>query len=328
MACGLARCHSISAWVCASSRFGVAQGDFGGRHRHRRIDHHLQVAQAAAPHQVREDENHFLRAADGKGRHDDVAALAPQRAVDRLDQLLLGRLERLVQAVAVGRFDQQHVGLLDRLRIVQHRPRRHADIAREHQLARGAALFQPHLGDGRAEDVAGIAQAHPHGRMGLEGPVVFGAAQLLQAGLRLRHGVEQAGVTQAAAPAARPARQPLGFLLLDVRRIEQHHAEQVRRGRGDMHRAAEAERDGARQQPGMVEVGMREQHEVEPAQVEAERREVAAAGVAAALEQAAVDKKAHVRRLDQVAGAGHLAGGAVECDSHDFIVLPQARYHA
>jgi hypothetical protein len=50
--------------------------------------------------------------------------------------------------------------------------------------------------------------------------------------------------------------------------IEQHHPEQIDARRGGMHRSAKAQRRGARQQAGMVEVGVREQDEVEPAQVE------------------------------------------------------------
>ena len=180
-----------------------------------------------------------------------------------------------------------------------------------------ACLLHPDLGDGRAEDVAGIAQAHPDGRVRLEGLVVFRAAQLPQAGLRLRHGVERRARLSAAAPVVGALGLPLGFLLLDVGRVEQHHAEQVRRRRRHMHRPAEAQRGGARQQPGMVEVGMGEQDEIQAAQIEGQR----VAGSCAQASRPPWNMPQSTRKrtcsgLDQEAGTGHFAGGAMECDTH------------
>ena len=61
-------------------------------------------------------------------------------AFEGSDDLILGFRQRTMLAVAVGRFDQQHVRLRDDfLRVAQHRAVGHAEITREDQLA-GSAL--------------------------------------------------------------------------------------------------------------------------------------------------------------------------------------------
>jgi hypothetical protein len=54
-----------------------------------------------------------------------------------------------VQPVAVGRLDDQRVGVGNR-RIGQHRAVRLAEVAGEHQLAASAVCPDPDLGDRRA----------------------------------------------------------------------------------------------------------------------------------------------------------------------------------
>ena len=66
----------------------------------------------------------------------------------------------------------------------------------------------------------------------------------------------------------------------------------------------------------MVDVGMGEQHEVDPAEVEVERLEVPAAGAAAALEHAAIDQEGDAVGVHPGARPGDLAGCAEERQLH------------
>ena len=94
---------------------------------------------------------------------------------------------------------------------------------------------------------------------------------------------------------------PFGFFFLDVRAVGQHDLQQVAgRGRG-VDRAVEAFGDEARQQSGMVDMGVGEQHEIDCARIEREARAVFRLGFAAALEHAAIDEEARMRGFDQVA---------------------------
>ena len=151
----------------------------------------------------------------------------------------------LCMAVAVGRFDHQVVGVGDRRGVAQQRPRGLAEVAGKHDLAAARAFAHPHLDDRRAEDVAGIAEGAAHLRVRRDFQVVVDRIQLLQRGLRLRHGIQRRRVAR-----RQPARGialghvlaeavevgVFGFLFLDVRRVRQHHRQQVAGGAGGVDR--------------------------------------------------------------------------------------------
>ena len=68
----------------------------------------------------------------------------------------------------------------------------------------------------------------------------------------------------------------------------------------------------------MVDMGVGEQHEVDPAHIEAEIQGtlIFPACFRAALEHAAIDQKADIAGFDQRAGAGHFAGGTEKYKTH------------
>lgn len=199
------------------------------------------------------------------------------------------------------------------------------EIAREDQLARALALAHPQLEDGRAEDVAGIAQAELDARYRIGAHVVFDRTQQAQAGLCLCHRVERRRC-RASDPAAAMAvpQHPLAFLFLDVRAVEKQHAHEIDGRRRGVDRPAITEHREARQQAGVIDVGMRQQHEVQRAHIEGKGTLVLLIGIATALEHAAVNQETGGRALDQEARAGHFAGRAEKCDFHGQSVRPPA----
>jgi hypothetical protein len=263
--------------------------------------------------QVGEEVEQVLGAAHRERRDHDVAAPLHDRLVECRHELVERLVEGLVQPVAVGRFDHEDVGLGDGRGIAHDRPARLPEIAREHEPAGVAAGRDARLDDRRAEDVAGVAEAAAHGRVRRNFRIVGDRLQLRETGLRLDHRVERR--RGGFAPPA-PALAPLRFLFLDVGGVEEHHFEQVGRRFRGVDRPAEAFRRQPRQQPRVVDVRVRDQHEVERARIEGEGLRVLRVGLPPALEHAAVDEKAQSRRLHEEARARHFAGGPEESELH------------
>jgi hypothetical protein len=163
--------------------------------------------------------------------------------------------------------------------------------------------------------VAGVLEAHANRRVGLLRLAVGHALQLLQALFGLAHGVEQRGFLHGAA-ALLAALRPRPGRLLDVRRVEQHHAEQVRRGAGADDGPLEAHRHQAGQQAAVVDVRVGEQHEVDVRRVEGPGQVVARLHLAATLVHAAIDEEARAARFHQETGAGDFLRGAEKAEFH------------
>ena len=106
-------------------------------------------------------------------------------------------------------------------------------------------------------------------------------AQAFQGSHRLRHRIERLRLYPER-PFARTAmaQRPFRFLLLDVGAVEQEHAKQVDGRRRRIHRPAIAEHAETWQQAGMVDMGMRQQHEIEFAHVERQGIHVLPPGIA------------------------------------------------
>ena len=98
--------------------------------------------------------------------------------------------------------------------------------------------------------------------------------------------------------------------LLDVGAVGEHHLREIDGGGGRIDRTAKAERPQARQQPAVVDVGMRQQHEIERLRIEAPVAPVQRARIGPALEHAAVDDEAGARCFEQETRSGDLARGA------------------
>ena len=136
---------------------------------------------------------------------------------------------------------------------------------------------------------------------------------MLEYGLGRRHRVERRFHAAVRLAVAAPVPQlPFGFLLLDVAAIGQQHGEQIDARLGGIDRPAVAKHGQARQQAGMVDVGVGEQDEVDLADIEAEieRPHVLLAGLRPTLEHAAIDQKTDVVRFDQGTGASYFPGCA------------------
>jgi hypothetical protein len=98
----------------------VTEVDLTGAAGHRRVEVERQARDAALAHQLVEDPDQLLGATDGEGGHQQDAAVAAD-FIDGRGQLFDGLLVRRVLAVAVGRLDEDEVGVADGGRVTQDR---------------------------------------------------------------------------------------------------------------------------------------------------------------------------------------------------------------
>ena len=95
-----------------------------------------------------------------------------------------------------------------------------------------------------------------------------------------------------------PAHRPLGQLLLQLARVEQHQRGQLDRAVGGVDRPAIALVDDVRDEAAVVEVGVRQQDGVDIGRVIGKRYDVACARAGQPLEEPAVDDDAGAIGLD------------------------------
>ena len=132
---------------------------------HRAIEEDRNVRQPARGFQPLKVKQQALRPPDGKGRNDHRAAAA-DRIADNLRQGVC-RIALVVPTVAIGRFDHEIVGTIDRYRIDHGGVIVSAEIAGEDD--RGAGPIE--LDGGCAEDVPGAPQ--PDRASARQWPILF-----------------------------------------------------------------------------------------------------------------------------------------------------------
>ena len=155
---------------------GMDLEDGGGVDRHGRVDEYGQLGHLALQLQGMDDVDQLLGALDGEGGDDDLAA--PRLGlVDELGQLPRGHADRLVQAVAVGRFQHQVIHGRHDLGVADDRQARAAQVAAE---ADAQAARQGEMHHGRAQDVAGVEKLGRHAVQGTKGAVVVAGDEMAQ----------------------------------------------------------------------------------------------------------------------------------------------------
>src|SRR5687768_18547604 len=102
----------------------------------------------------------------------------------------------------------------------------------------------------------------------------------------------------------------LRILFLQMCRIGQHESAEVRRAGRAVHRSLEPLRDEPWQPSAVVDVGMREDDDIDGFGWNGERSPVAQAEAFESLEQSAIDQDALAVDVQQVLGAGHGTGGS------------------
>ena len=265
--------------------------------------------------QLAQMQQELLRAFDGERGNDQVPA-APHRVQDDLGERVLHGLAAVVIPIPVRGLHH------DPVRGVEQRGIRHdrhvplAQVPGEHQRARPAVLADLDLQDGSAEDVPGGQPPHGDAVVQRERLIERHAAQQRDGALGVLHGVQgDLGVTALAAF----ARVTLGLvrrvLLLDVTGVPHDQGRQLHGGIGGPDRSFVAVPHEAGQEPHVIEVRVREQHDVQLGRIDRLRFPVAVQE-GALLEHAAVHEKPQPAGFHVVAGSGHLTIRAEELQLH------------
>src|SRR5260370_15742411 len=108
--------------------FRMSTPDAAGINGHRAVEEHRNVWHSSSSLQLMEVEHQDLGAADRECRDNDSAAAADGWGYDFGECIL--RIAGAMPAVAIGRFDQQIVRMLDRLRVHHHPIIISAEVAR------------------------------------------------------------------------------------------------------------------------------------------------------------------------------------------------------
>ena len=138
-------------------------------------------------------------------------------------------------------------------------------------------------------------------------------------GLRVLLGIEGDDVLIPVAESF--AALPLRLHLLDVGAVQEHDPEEIRGRRGHVDLAAEPLLDETREEPGMVHVGVRHQHEFDPVGIVDVDVPVALFDLRVSLMHAAVDRKPMAARLQDVTGAGHRPCRTHKLDFHSRLIM-------
>ena len=209
----------------------------------------------------------------------------------------------LVQPVAVGRLEQQHVGALDRRRVRQHGPAVAAEVAAEqHRL-----VADPESRVGRPEQMTGIDELDLHAGHDRHRTVVADRLKLRQRPRRVELGIErQRGRVLRIAVPVRLAR----VFFLNVRGIGQDERAQIARARRAEDAAAESAGDQPRQVAAMIEVRMRQDDRVDPPRDRSEARPSSVRAAPSAPETARNPPARGDPQVQQMLRPGDGAGGA------------------
>ena len=119
----------------------------GRFNRHRTVEKDGPAIQAPVAHMLLEQVQQFLRAPDGEGWNQDVAATLAGLGKD-FAHLTHRVRPAAMPAVAVGRFHHHQVGLAQAGRVAQDRRIAMAEITAEHQPPRATVIAQLQLDDG------------------------------------------------------------------------------------------------------------------------------------------------------------------------------------
>ena len=219
---------------------GVVVKDGGGLDAQRAVHvdgEAVMPVNAALLLDLADEVEHLLRAAHREAGDDHVAAPVEgflQYAGQR------GKIVRhgAVGTVPVGGFHHHQIGGMQVLRVAQEGLTQVADVAGKDDHARLRALGHGHLDGGRSQQVPHVHHADAHARAHLNPLAVVAGPKQPACAQRVLLGVEGLHGRFALTPGL--AGFPFGVALLNVGRIQQHDAAQVRRGVGGEDGAAEA----------------------------------------------------------------------------------------
>ena len=233
---------------------------------------------------------------------DDHRAAPRGGLADDVGERVRGGLA-VVSSISVGGFHDDVIGIRHGFRIAHHRIVVPTQVAGEHD----PLLAPGDLCGGGAKDVPGTPQHQPRAGGQLHLRVEIHRREHLDGALGIAHRVErQRRLVTAVAVSIGVG----GFLLLNLRTVEQDELGHGRSGGAHVDGAAKAILHQSRQVAGVIQVRVRQHHRVDGFCIDRQRPPVLLAQRLQALEQAAVHQQPRSAGGQQVLGSGDGAGTA------------------
>ena len=289
--------------------------DVGRLDRHRTVEKHRERRHLAFAKRPCQQRGQQLRPAHGKRRHQHLA-FPRDRLLQDLDEFVDRLAEGSVIVVAIRGLEKDQVCLGKRLGVAQDQGAFRPQVARERDGTLRAVLFDEQLQAGRAQHVAGLDKPRPDARSHRDRIVIGHGFELPENPLNVLDRVERMD-RRFVGPHLLPV-DPLCVLSLDLGRVAQDQPGHLDRGRRGEDRTREAGEGQQRQAPRVIEVGVRQEHGVQPRLFRSQRTMVQLLGVRSALEQPAVDEDSGAPGLDEIGRAGDFSTGRSEnSDFHE-----------
>ena len=223
------------------------------------------------------------------------------RVANDVQQRGLNIFRRRMDAIAVGRFADEHIGTFNEFRITQQRQIAAPEIAAEDDPADVTAVLNAHLTDRRTQNVTGIGKPQREFLRQFVPFVIIKRFKQFRDRAGVVIGVER--IDRRSALFQMPA-HIAGVFLLNLRAVAQHDRGDVgRRGRAE-DRSAKSGPIESRKIPAVINVRMRENDAVEVFRVTVELLVLLARFLAATLKKTAVEQHAQVVGLDEMLAAG------------------------
>ena len=253
---------------------------------------------------------HFLGAPHGKGGDHQISAPG-ERSLDDFRQGFYIVRRRLVLPVAVGRLHDHVVRLLHIAGVLDQRLVQVPDVPGKYDFFLRFPFRQPDFNAGGAKQMSHIHKADFDSLLQSNYLIIRAARQMLDQPQGVLHGVGR-NVIRLPGPAVFLG-APFRLHHLNVGAVAEHDIAEIRRGLCGVHRSPESVGVKGRQISRVVDVGVGQQHKV---QLRRRHRNGFVFVDVGALLHAAVHQKLLSRRLQIIAAAGHLMGGAQKCKLH------------
>ena len=206
---------------------------------------------------------HLLGPSYRKGRNHHIAAPVKSLLQDLGQFSHIVRTLLAVQAVTVGGFHHHIIRPGSILGIPQNRLSVISQVTGEHDLLLHVVLFQPDLNTCRAQQMPHIRKPDPHLITDLNLCIIMAGDDPLDHPFRIFHGIERLRRLLVTA-SLRFSALPLSLHHLDMGTVTEHNAAQIRSCVCGIHLPPEASRIQKWQQPGMIHVGMGQEHIIDP----------------------------------------------------------------
>ena len=242
--------------------------DVGGSHGERTVNEDFHIRQIIFIFKGLQGIHNLLCTADGEGGNDEFAFTLRHRVFDDHHEVVFRLADGSVEAIAIGGFGDDVVGLREGFGIGEDGLAVPPDVAGVAERSLLTPFFDGDIDGAAAEHVAGVDELKLEVGGNVIEKMVGDADETAHAGHRILHGVD--GFDRGEALESAFLVELGGIGLLDAAGVGEHDGAEVAGGRGAEHRALEAHLHHVWNQAGVVDVRVGKDDVVNVARVEAE----------------------------------------------------------